>query len=342
MKKLNIFVGIFAVLTVLLACSGDSENLQQTSSPDKSILSFGAVLNDLASLKEALKQEIGEIPDCSEDVPAFLEVVISRNDIEVVGSMEKPFKIKINPNAVDSNGDGMVEYISQKAAEVELEPGNYTLEHFTVLNSLGEVIWIAPVVIEGNQFFASIMDRPLPYRFSLAPGLKKYLDIQVFCFNNRFVLNADPLEAMEFCIFGNYCNEDDRHADAMGIIASIWKYSGNEEEPRGTLLYENVKNGIVVTDYFEEGYSETTADPICVSLPGTAENDEFYIEITLGSGVGYTAEEKLIRKGIINEEDIKLLYDGADRLDYYHIREGNCNLADSPELLNVIVSEDAN
>lgn len=340
MKKLNIFAGIFALLTIFTGCSGDPENLVEQP-PEKAELFFGAVLNDLASEREALKQAIGEVPDCSDDIPTYVEVVVTRNDIPVVGTFETPLRIKIDPNAVDSDGDGLEEFISHQASALELEPGNYTLEYFAVLNSAGEMIWIAPVVNESNQFFTLIMKKPLPYRFSLAPGIKKYLDLEVFCFDNRLVINADTIEALEFCIFGNFCNEDGRHAEAMRIVASIWKYSGDEEEPRGTLLYENVENDITVTDYFDEGYSETVAEPLCFSLPDTSGNDEFYLEITLGSGVGYDAEERVIRSGVISEEEIKSLFDGAERLDYYHIREGNCNLADSPELLDIVVPEDA-
>lgn len=340
MKKLNIFAGIFALLTVFTGCSGDPENLVEKT-PEKAELFFGAVLNDLAAEREALKQAIGEVPDCSDDIPTYVEVVVTRNDIPVVGTFETPLRIKIDPNAVDSDGDGLEEYISNQAAALELEPGNYTLEYFAILNAAGEMIWIAPFVNESNQFFTLIMKKPLPYRFSLAPGIKKYLDLEVFCFDNRLVINADTIEALQFCIFGNYCNEDGRHAEAMRIRASIWKYSGDEENPRGTLLFEDVENDITVTDYFDEGYSETVAEPLCFSLPDTSGNDEFYLEITLGSGVGYEAEERVIRSGVITEEDIRSLFDGAERLDYYHIREGNCNLADSPELLDIVVPEDA-
>lgn len=343
MKKLEILTGIYALLLLIIfvGCSGDIES-SPVNDPENAQLSFAAVLNNPASETMVLKQEAEDYPKCSNDPPAFVEVVITRNNIPVAGTFSRPLKLKIDPDAVDSNGDGVEEYISDKASSLELEPGNYTLEHFSVLDSAGEVIWTVPQAGKAEENIAHSYKRILPYQFSLAPGNKKHLDLEVMCINNALVINPEEFEALKFCIFGTYCNENGRHAEAMRVVASIWKYSGDEEDPRGALLYDNVANEILVIDNFEEETSETVAEPLCFSLPNTSIDDQYYIEVTLGSGVGYEVEERVIRSGVLTEEEIISLFEGVDKLDYYHIREGNCNLADSPQILNTIFIEDPN
>ena len=70
---------------------------------------------------------------------------------------------------------------------------------------------------------------------------------------------------------------------------------------------------------------------MCITLPDGPGLDEFYLEITLL----YPGEEgTLIRSGLISDVDVRSLFNGEDEVEYYHFREGNCNLEDSPVLLS--------
>ena len=223
---------------------------------------------------------------------------------------------------------------------MELEPGIYSLEYFSVLDAALQVIWLAPREEPGEGNFGVLVDSPLPLEIDLRGFTKKYVNVDVLCFDDRVVNNygylffdLETTQAIEFCIFGNYCDEDGRHAEAVSFEVSVWTYSGNQAAPKGELLHEHIPNAIIIEDDFENGISTTYAVPVCLTLPDLAEMDSYYVEITLFDGVGYeVAGDPVIRRGVITDMEIRSLFDGADRLDYYHFREGNCNLEDSPEL----------
>lgn len=138
----------------------------------------------------------------------------------------------------------------------------------------------------------------------------------------NLTVSASTTKTVEFCIFGDFCDENGRHAEAIQYEVSAWTYSGDPEDPRGTMLYEKELSPLLITDY-EDGSFDQTAEPLCLILPDTAEEDQYYLEIYYGG---------LIRSGVITESQVKDLFDGDDRIDYYQFREGNCNLGDSPEL----------
>lgn len=133
---------------------------------------------------------------------------------------------------------------------------------------------------------------------------------------------SDRTQGLKFCIFGDYCDENGRHAEAIQYEVSAWTFSGNPESPKGALLYEKQLSPLMITDN-EDGTSEQSAEPLCLDLPDTEEEDQYYLEIYYGG---------LIRSGVITEAQVKALYDGEDRVNYYQFREGNCNLEDSPDL----------
>lgn len=341
MKNFKNYIACMTIFALLFtSCSKDDENGTAPGS-EKATLSFGTVLNNLVSNRSALKQQFGNIPNCSDDLPAYVEVVLSRDGVSVVGTTDNPLRVNFNPNPGDYDGDGEEEYFTEESGTLELEPGTYTLEYFTVLNAEENRIWVAPIQ-EENINFAGFVDNPLPMEFSLSPGVKKYLNVEVLCFDDRLVnyygylfFDIEGAEAIKFCIFGNYCDENGRHAEAVSYNVSVWNYSGNAEAPQGEVLYENMGSGIFIEDDFENGIATTYSVPLCFALPDNAGLDEYYFEITLLSGVGYNVEEHLIRSGVITDEDVRELFDGENNVDYYHFREGNCNMEDSPNLFEV-------
>lgn len=135
-----------------------------------------------------------------------------------------------------------------------------------------------------------------------------------------YSFSTSGTQGIEFCIFGSFCDENGRQAEAIQYEVSAWTYSGDADEPKDVALYQNELNPVEKVD----GTSTEAAKPLCLTLPDGEGEDEYYLEISF--------EGKLIRSGVISEAQVKDLYTGEDRMGYFHFREGNCNLPDSPDL----------
>ena len=132
-------------------------------------------------------------------------------------------------------------------------------------------------------------------------------------------------QTLEWCVFGNYCDATGRHYPA-NFRVSIWNYSEGEKQES---LYSDVSNAVELNE--DGDYAGT---PICFDLPNSTETDEFYVEITLLSSEAYgEISESIIREGVLDESEIKNLFKGEDKLDYFHFREG-CDSLDTPALFS--------
>lgn len=326
MRKLITRIGMFLIVVLLLTfCSKDDGILPNS---EKATLSFAAVLNDLAE-KSTLKQP-GDIPECSQDAPAFVEIILSMDGTEVVGSSEEPLRINVNPEPVDSDGDGDEEFFTQESASLELLPGTYSLDYFVVLNADEKIIWVAPM---SGSDFSGFVGSALPLEIELGAGVKKYADVEVLCFDDRMVnlygylfFDINGTRAIEYCVFGNFCDETGRHFPASFSL-DIWKYSGDPQNPQGESLVENLRNE---TGEYENG--DAFADPVCAILPDLSGTDQYYLEITLLDSDLYETQERIIRSGVITDDDVRSMFEGASNTNYYHFREGSCQMGDSPAL----------
>lgn len=327
MKKFN-FCIVLALLGAFLFSSCSKEEQEKASEPVSQLakISFVTNLNDTMSRQALI---------CSGAIPAFVEIILSRNGVVILGTENEPFRVNLNPNPTDTNGDGTPEYFTEESSSLELEPGTYTLEYFTVLDADETVIWIAPIENgNGDGVYTHVMDE-LPLDIELGAGVKKYVSIDVLCFDDRNVnqygylfFELNEVQAIEFCIFGNYCFEDGRHAEAVRYMVDVWLYSGDPSNPAGEAIYTDLESAILITDY--EDYAETAAVPLCITLPDHLSGiDQYYFEITL---LDYEPENTIIRSGVITDEDVRSLFDGASNVEYYHFREGNCGMEDSPVL----------
>lgn len=331
MKNFILRTCLSFLVILQFSCSKEDEN-QNNPDQGKISLSFSAVLNDLASSRQADKQQIGNIPVCSDDSPAFVEVVVTHLDVPVAGTMEQPLRL-----AVFQDNQGI--YLTEEKPELELIPGTYTLEYFKVLNDDLEVIWIAPRAEDGEINFGNFVAAPLPLEIDLRPGTKKYVSVDVLCFDDRMVnlygylfFELQTNQAIPFCVFGNFCDETGRHIDAVSFSVNVWNFSGDDAAPKGTILHENLYNVIWVADDFENGIAEYGYSPVCMALPDKPGLDQYYFEIYVSS------IPNPIRSGVITDDDVRSLFDGDNNVEYYHFREGNCNLGDSPELFEDLIS----
>jgi len=336
MKTKILFTG-FIFLSLLLSCSKDISNEEEIMN-GKATLSFATVLNDLAEKNPNLKQSLNDLPECSESKPVYVDVILFKNGNRFLGSMEKPLRIEINSIPSDYDHNGMAKYFTKEASELKLDPGTYTLEYFKVLDEKGKTIWIAPRKA-AEADFTNLVNSPLPLQIQLEAGVKKYVNVDVLCYDRRLVneygylfFEIEGVKVVEFCIFGNYCDEIGRHY-LSNFKVSGWIYSGNPNAPKGKALFSDLENGILITDY--EDYGEVSEEPLCVQLPDGAGEDSYYLEITI---LPFTndIEDRVIRSGVISDAQIRTLIDEEGNLDYYHFREGNCNLNDSPEFFNYV------
>lgn len=321
MKKFNFFATIVAGLLFIFSSCSKDEIIKDNPDPDKAVLSLGAVLNDLAGNNSTTKQSF-DLPDCADGEPAYVEVVLSGTT--AVGSMDAPLIVDLNPTPADFDDDGEEEFFTVESPDLELEPGPYNLEFFAVYDADDNLLWLAP--FEGGIFDGWV--ESLPLEFDLGAGTKKYLDVDVVCYDDRLVneygylfFDLDTSQAIEFCIFGNICDEDGRHAVAEYEV-DVWY--GNDAT--GAVLHTNVGNTLQTND---DG--DIYSAPVCISLPDKEGEDSYYMEISMDGAV--------IRSGVITDNDVRDLFDGDDDVEYYHFREGNCGNDDQPDLFDEETSE---
>lgn len=305
--KLNIaYLAVFAM--IFASCSKEEAGIQGNDS-EKVSLSFGAIVND-ATTRASTKQEVGDIPECSSDEPAYVRIVLMSGDTEVVGTAASPYRVDLAPGQLFTVEDPLL----------ELTPGTYTLTHFTVYNEDDEVIWIAP----RDGALAGFVDNPLPQDIELNAGVKKYVEVDVLCYDNRDVneygylfFEINTTEAIEFCVFANYCDADGRHYTARYSI-DIW--AGTDTS--GDVLYSDLENVVGTNedgDYF--------ASPLCVALPSHAEMDVDYLyyEITLldwEENYGDVDQATQVLSGTLSRADIEANFGENDEVEYEHFRFG--------------------
>ena len=304
MKQFKISIAWLAMLAlVFTSCSKEETGVDTTS--EKASLSFGALVANLAN-NSTNKQSLGDLPECSDDTPSYVEIVLMQGDEYIVGE-DTPYRVDLVPGQIFTEED----------AALELDPGDYSLEHFTVYNSQGDIIWIAP----RGGILAEFVDAPLPLDIELGAGVKKYVDVSVLCFDNRDVneygylfFEFDTTRAFKFCFFANYCPPNGRHFPARFSV---------EFSIDGTVIYEaeeNINNVGINNDgdYF--------ADPICFALPdlaGFGDNEEYLdYTITLLDWNGVYDGPGTVITGSLSRNEVKANFDGDNNVNYEHLRFG--------------------
>ncbi len=313
MKKISSYLCFVAIFAMFFAsCSKEEENL--TDQSEKASLSFGAIVQDLAAKAATKQSTASDLPQCSSDVPAYVEIVLSQNGADVVGSPEDPFRVNLV--------DGQV--FTEEVPELELTPGTYSLDQFMVYDEAGDLIWVAPK----GGVLADWVDNPLPLTINLGAGVKKYIDVSVLCYDNRDVreygymfFDIDTSEAIEMCIFGNYCDDTGRHYPAHFSV-DVWNYADGQQ---GEQIHDDLTNTVEMNEFGD--YAGST---VCFPLPDREGQDEYYIEVTLLSSDAYgNVTEEVVKTAVVTDDEVKALFDGEDNLDYAHFRVG-CSTDSDP------------
>lgn len=313
MRKM-IILPCMLLCAILFSCSSnDDKGLEEAEG--KVNLSFGPILQDLMQR---------QANTCAGAVPAFAEIIVSQDGELVAGTFQDPLRIEF---LQDENGA----YYTENTPELALEQGVGVLEYFSILDENENIIWLAPKSdVNGVSAFVK---NPLPMEITLDVSGPQYVGVEVVCYDKAqaddygFTFVTSDTQGIEFCIFGNYCDENGRHAEAIQYNVSAWTYSGDPEAPKGSGLYENEISPLDVEDN-ADGTSSEISRPLCLSLPDGEGMDQYYLEISL--------DGEPIRSGVITDAQVKDLFVGEDRINYFHFREGNCNLPDSPDLLQDI------
>lgn len=300
------FIAVFALL--FTSCSKDEDPAVNNS--EMATLSFGAILQDLANKSTSKQSDIGDMPECSDGVADYVSVHVTTDEgVDVVGTDADAFEIDLV--------DGQV--FTEEVPELELEEGTYILEHFAVYTSDDELIWLAP---KGGAL-AEFVDAPLPMTINLGAGVKKYVDVDVLCYDDRDVnaygylfFELDMNRAFEYCFFANYCNGDGYHYPARySVDISI----------DGETIYSDVVNTTG-----ENQWGDLYADPLCFALPDLEEyaDDEEYIDFTLTlldweeEGAYGDVTEEVISGSLSRNEILANNVEGTDEVEYGHYRFG--------------------
>ena len=308
MKKIKIYLSFIAMFALLFASCSKDESTNPGDS-EKATLSFGAIVADLAAKSTEKQSAIEDMPACSDDTPAYVEIVLMQGDNEVVGTAADPYRVDLVAGQVFTEED----------EALELVPGNYSLNHFSVYDAEGDLLWLAP---RGGEL-AAFVDNALPIAIELGAGVKKYVDVSVLCYDDRDVnlygyqfFELDINEAFEFCFFANYCTPEGRHFPARyAVDISI----------DGNTIYDGVVN---TTGRNDDG--DLFAEALCFALPNLEEYDdnEEYIDYTLTlqdwteEDDAYGDVEQMVISGSLSRAEIMANFDGDDNVEYEHFRFG--------------------
>ena len=328
MKNFKFCIAYLAIFAMIFtSCSKDEvSGVQDDPNTNMATISFGAVLNDFVANRAALKAPLtGDVPVCSDAAPVKVRVALKNSgglwvagkDGDAGGFIEIP---------VIPNGEGG--WMTKESSDLELPEGMYSLEYFAVLDAGNNILWIAPREndVYGPANFAAFVNDALPIAINLRVGVKKYIDVEVLCYDERFAdefgylfFDFTVVDTVTFCIFGNYCNPIGRHFPAAFSVEA-WMYSGDPLNPKGTAL---TNEALFNETGFYEDPTEAFAKPLCIVLPDRDGEDTYYIEINILDFAGvYDAPEGLKQILIITDAEVKDLYNESGTSTYYHFREG--------------------
>ncbi|MGY5846956.1 hypothetical protein ACW6QP_06005 [Salegentibacter sp. HM20] len=336
-RSMKLIASIFMFALLFSSCSNE-EAVQLNEPTQKSSINFGVMLNDLMN-RSMNKQAIEEIPGCSDTDPAYVWVALQDADDNWVGGFngdEDQF-IEVPVAGFGPYGEnGEDAWFTDESSELELEPGMYTLEYFWVFDSDDNLIWVTP---RSGSELANFVDTALPLSINLGAGVKKYVDVEVLCFDDRIVneygylfFDIIGVEAITFCVFGNFCDEKGRHFPAHFRL-EIWTYSGDENNPKGSPLFNSEDPYINEVGTNNDG--DLYATPLCIPLPDRGGEDWYYAEIYLLDWGNANDAGELIRSGVFSDEAVRNLYNDDDTNEYYHFRE-DCTGEDSPNIFDEV------
>ena len=314
LKRSFLTLAVFAF--VFASCSKDDGD---STGEVKGMVNFGTVLQNLVTKSKTGKGPLTDIPDCSEETPAYAMVVVEGP--ENVGTVAEPFRVNINPTPFDQDGDGNTEFVTVETTQLSVRAGSYSLTYFAVYDAADNPIWVAP---QAETELANFVPEALPLSFEVAGGEDNYVPVDVLCFDNRNLLDYGaiyfalvPNQAIEFCIKGKYCDAGVSYDANFSV--NIWTGTDNT----GNVLYAAEANA--------------AGAALCLPMPDLSGEDSYYLELTLEDNADTYGdiENVVIRQGVFTDADIKALFEGDADVYPYVFNQG-CGLDDKPSLFEVV------
>lgn len=352
-KPVHSSILILLALLFFISCSKEEVGGELLETRDVGKLSFGSVLGDLGNRNQLIKGSLTdsyEIPVCSEESPLYVRVAIKVKDENnnwswYKNSNENKIQIEVNPNGTDLDNNGIPDaWFTQESADLELEEGEYSIEYFAVAKAEGtnpeDIIYMAPRIPEGEIDYSetiqyhNFVDKPLPIKVNIRPGVKYYQPIEILCYEEHFAFafgylffDFNTTNLIYLCTYGNVCDDNQKHIPAQFKI-KVWKDS-NE----GDLLVAAQNERKSFTD---QNGSHYYADALCFPLPELMEGEAYYAKIWLIEN----ENETLVREGNFDAEDLSDAYQEEQEHYYYHFREACCEAEDNYSLLEDITENE--
>lgn len=303
---------------IFTSCSKDEAEIktQDPSSESFAELSLGAMLTDFTN-RAAVKQSL---PECSSEAPAYAHIELTHNEgNDLEGTIE------VNVPIISEDGDFFTDYDEDLKIPVQNDDDKtaaVSLTSFIIYDgdpeNGGEIIWIAP---SSESEYGNFVNQGLPYDFTIRAGSKKYVDVEVLCFEDREVnlygyqfFDIIPEILHEVCVFANYCNDDGRHFTANYSLDITYIGGDDDMDLHTNLMPETGEYG---DDYY--------AEPTCFLIPAPMygeDADEDYIRITATLedwDDNYPAPEAMTITRDISWEDVEEHFDGDSNVDYFHL-----------------------
>ncbi|MDT0686678.1 hypothetical protein [Autumnicola psychrophila] len=278
MKNFNLsLLCVPALLIILCSCNGEEIKAESTPS-DRSNLTFGIALQDLLNAGSPGENNFSDFPKCSDNDPAKVHIRLSLDGAD--------FPVIILDVLSDVDNDGNTEFYTDYSEELELLPDNYQLEEFVIFDTNNEILWIAPKNEEGDGNYYGYVNNLLPITIDLTAGVKKYVEVEVLCFDDRVAntygyqfFDLIPNRLYEFCLAANLCLNGEVHMANYSLELFYVRNAGED-----ILLYP--QETPVTPELGQNEDNEFYAEPVCVFIPspqyGEADDEEYlYFQLTL-------------------------------------------------------------
>ncbi|WP_037320920.1 thrombospondin type 3 repeat-containing protein [Salegentibacter sp. Hel_I_6] len=324
MKALKRYMAFIAVFSLLFTSCSEEENtiVDDTIAENFAELSLGASLNDFVN-RAVTKQSL---PECSSDAPAYAHVELTHNMGTVLEGT-----IEINVPILEDDGNYYTDYdesLKIPVANSESNIATVSLTSFLVFDGDPDdegssLIWATPTTASD---YGGLVTNSLPFDFTIRAGSKKYVDIEVLCFDDRDVnlygyqfFDLVPEVLHKVCIFANYCDENGRHFTANYNLEVV--YTGGSED---MVLYETMN--LPEDNYgFDADTDDYYADPFCFAVPApmfgeATTTDYIRITATLADWEGNypdPADKEIILD--LSWADIMESVQEDGTIDYFHL-----------------------
>lgn len=311
MKKLKFSIAWLCMLALVFTSCSKDETGSVTDDQEKIQLTFGSLLADF---NDANKQ--AEPGECRDANPSYVMVGITDSSGDYIGDDDGDDNPDVNLIEVGlkwNSSLGVWETVYSD--DLALPAGNYSLQHFIVYDTAGQVLWVAPR--EGGSF-ADYVDNPLPNAFTLAAGTKPYINVEVLCYFARseeaygyvfFDITPVPVEN-SYCVFVDFCWDETGRDYPAHFQVEVWT-----DEFDGTpFMINNNMNTVNTSGEWP------AASVLCFALPDLGD-DTYYARITILDYPGayeLDPEEEYIVEFTITQDDIDAQEDMVPA--YTHVR----------------------